>query len=549
LAGEKLENNFFEKSTRTWETTVSKELQVDFNIILDDFDFVDASKNIPLLLKIYKQLQNIENDYLRNEKLKQCQGLISNCLGLNIELLADDFCYPALSTLNLNLNIINRSNIAVQLEKVIINQKTFQPENRELTSNKIIENKFEVTASDNYYNPYWLTQPYENLFEVLNISEIGKPSSDASISGIITLKVNDHIFEYPVFAEYKRSDPSYGERRREVIFTPNYGITIDQHSVLAKTGTTKTIQIKAKGYADKFTDQIQIQAPKGWVVSPQEIDLELVNKHQEKVFDIKITAGKESENGPLTFVNKAQKPIQLIHEISYDHIPTQMFFSDAKINLVKINAEIVPGKIGYIKGVEEKVPQAIEQLGYDVTIMEIDNLASFELKQFATVVVGIRAYNVKPELINFKDEMMQYVAQGGNLIVQYNTATSSVKEMDLGPYPFKVSRDRVTEENAPATFIDSTHELLNRPNKITQKDFENWVQERGLYFASDWDKNYQTIISWGDTDQEQLEGGLIVAKHGEGHYIYTGISFFRELPNGVEGAYRLFANLLSYGRN
>lgn len=549
LSGEKLEKSFFEKSTRTWENIVSADLAKDFETVLVNFDFIDASKNIPILLKIYDQLKKIDNEFLRNEKLKQCQNLITNCLGLNIELLADDYSFSTGTDVALTLSIINRSTTEVKLLSATINSKSFTPTNQDLASNKIVDNEFSITAAEQYYNPYWLQQPYENLFEVLNVSEIGNPSSDASIGGKIQLKIGDQVFDYPIHAEYKWSDPSFGERRRDVVFTPSYAITLDQSSILAKTGTSKTIQVKAKSYTDKFSDQIILNAPKGWEISPKTIDLNFDKKHQEKVFDIKITASKDAESGPLKFVNKTEKAIQLVHEISYDHIPTQIYFSNATMNLVKINAEIVQGKIGYIKGVEEKVPQAIEQLGYDVTIMEIDNLSSYDLKQFETVVVGIRAYNVKPELLNFKDDMMSYVKQGGNLIVQYNTASRAVKEMDLGPFPFKISRDRVTEEDAAVTFVDPAHELLNQPNKITQKDFENWVQERGLYFASDWDENYKTIISWGDTGQEQVEGGLIVTNYGEGHYIYTGISFFRELPNGVEGAYRLFANLLSYGRN
>lgn len=227
-----------------------------------------------------------------------------------------------------------------------------------------------------------------------------------------------------------------------------------------------------------------------------------------------------------------------------------MFFSDAKLNLVKLNVKIEKGKIGYIKGVEEKVPQAIEQLGFDVTVMEVEDLATIDLSKFKTIVAGIRVYNVKPELINFKPQLMEFIEQGGTYIVQYNTASrSGDNTKEFGPYPFELSRGRVTEEDAVPTFINAEHELLNEPNKITEIDFENWVQERGLYFAGSWDENYETIISWHDKDEEPIEGGLIVAKYGKGNFIYTGISFFRELPAGVEGAYRLFANLLSYGRN
>ena len=549
LSGTKLKSNLFENSTRTWTQLVSEELDMEMKALIDNFNFKDASKNVPALLSIYKKLNKLENIVLRDEKRKQCQELITNCLGLNIELIAENYAVSISSEVDVILSIINRSKEQVKLESVIINNKSQSIVNAELSPNIVIENSFKIKASDQVSNPYWLQKPYENLFSVLDVSEIGKPNSLASISGKVKLKIGEETFEYDVTGEHKWSDPSYGERRREIVFTPMYAVSLDENSILAKSGVSKSVQLKVKSFESNIHEKMTIKSPAGWTITPNTIQLDFDNKFQEKSYDIKVTPSSAAKSESLVFLDKSLKPVQLIHEINYDHISSQMFFSDAKINLVKINAEIVAGKIGYIKGVEDKLPMAIEQLGFEVKVIEVEDISKTDLSQFKSIVIGIRAYNVKPELMNFKPSLMTYVENGGNLIVQYNTASKEVKEMDLGPYPFEISRDRVTEEDAPPTFLMQAHELLNKPNKITNKDFENWVQERGLYFAGNWDEKYQTIISWGDTGQDQVEGGLIVAKYGKGNYIYTGISFFRELPSGVEGAYRLFANLLSYGRN
>jgi hypothetical protein len=549
LAGEKLKDNLFEKSQRTWTNVVSEKLEKDFQNIVSNYDFVNPSNNVQALLTIYAQLANIKDNFLRQEKLELCQALIIESLGLNIELLAEDFSFAINEEIPFTLSIINRSKMDVSIEQVTVNDTKFSITNAQLTPNKVVDNELKIKASGKYYNPYWLQSPYENLFNVLNVEQVGNPSTTPSVSGVVKLKIGSQLIAYNLKGEHKWGDPSYGERRREVVFTPNFAVSIGENTFLAKSNTSKTLKVKVHNFSESINEKITINVPQGWTATPAELVLKSNTKHEEQFFEIILSPTSAAKSGNLTLKNSQGKAVQNFHEIKYDHIPSQVYFSDASVNVVNLNAEIVKGKIGYIKGVEEKVPQAIEQLGFDLTMIEVEELSTVDLAQFQTVLVGIRAYNVKPELINFKEKMMDYVAGGGNLIVQYNTSTSSIREMQIGPFPFDISRDRVTEEDAPPTFLLPDHELLNKPNKITEADFNNWVQERGLYFASNWDEKYQTIISWSDEGQEPLEGGLIVANHGKGHFIYTGISFFRELPQGVEGAYRLFANLLSYGRN
>jgi hypothetical protein len=233
-------------------------------------------------------------------------------------------------------------------------------------------------------------------------------------------------------------------------------------------------------------------------------------------------------------------------EIAYDHIPTQALFSAAAIDCVPLTAQIVGGKIAYIKGVEDGLPEAMRQLGFEVDEYEVKDLSTADLSNYRSVVLGIRIYNVHEELRNHDPKLFEYVQQGGNLVMQYITAPRASDGAKFGPYPFEISRDRVTEEDAAVKFLQPEHPILTTPNKITQADFDGWVQERGLYFAGNWDPAYTPLLSWADKGQKAAEGGLIVAKYGKGQFVYTGISFFRELPAGIEGAYRLLANILSY---
>ena len=243
-----------------------------------------------------------------------------------------------------------------------------------------------------------------------------------------------------------------------------------------------------------------------------------------------------------------------LHEIDYPHIMPQVYYTPAEVKLVPLDVKTTAKTVGCIKGAGDEVPQAIEQLGVKVEIVDPATASLESLRNYDAIVTGIRAYNTTKGMKVLHPLLLQYVEQGGTLVVQYNTtprfSVSGVEDFQidpatLGPHPFKITRDRVTVEEAPPTFLDPKHPLLTTPNTITAKDFEGWVQERGLYFASELGDKYTPLIAWNDPGEEALDGGLITCEHGQGRFIYTGISFFRQLPAGVPGAYRLFANLIS----
>ncbi len=238
-----------------------------------------------------------------------------------------------------------------------------------------------------------------------------------------------------------------------------------------------------------------------------------------------------------------------LKHIQYDHIP-DIYYFDKDTSAIRLsNVKIAGKKIGYIEGAGDKVPAALQLMGYDVTALKEKDMHLPYLKQFDAIITGVRAYNVHSYLSNYSQLLNDYVAAGGNLIVQYNTNNSiGPNKIAIGPYPFFISRDRITDENSPVKFLLPHHQILNYPNKITAADFEDWVQERAIYMATQLDPAFVAPIAMNDPGEEEHNGALVIADHGKGKFVYTGIVFFRELPAGIEGAYRLLANIIALNK-
>ena len=287
-----------------------------------------------------------------------------------------------------------------------------------------------------------------------------------------------------------------------------------------------------------------------WSVFPKEIPFNLGKKGEEQFFNFTVTPPKSQSEGviiPEATVNNKVYTDEII-TINYDHIPTQTVILPAEAKLVKLDIKKKGQSIGYIEGAGDVVPESLTQIGYNVTTLSPEKINQESIKSFDAIVIGIRAYNTV-ELLKFKQPiLLEYVKNGGTLVVQYNTNKRLKVTENLGPYSLELSRDRVTDEHAKVSVLAKEHPVMNTPNKITDKDFEGWVQERGLYFPNQWSKEYTPILSMHAKGETSKEGSLLVAEYGKGYYVYTGLSFFREFPAGVPGAYRLFANILSIGK-
>lgn len=546
LDGEKLKNSLFEENKRTWSDMSNLALDTMFNNLLENFDFIEAANNVPALLEIYKELETLPKSYFKTEKLNRCRQIISDCLGLRAELIGKDYYYIAGNSVEFELQLLNRSSIPVHVDQFTPHNFKGEVINLDLEQNQLTSHELKIPTSEAFGSPFWLDKPFSEVFDVAHVDGRLRAEGDASVHGVLRLVINETQVDLPIEAIYKWRDPSYGERARPVIGAPAFTASFEEKIVLLKSGETQEVRVKVRSFQENLNGKITWGDLTGWEIEEEDLMVKIDNKGGEAwlSFHLKATS-KESERSTLVLKDGKGNPLFQYLEIAYDHIPTQTIFTPAQLECIPITAKIRTGKVAYIKGVEDAVPAAIATLGFEVETFEVSDLAELDLSGYQSVVLGIRIYNVHPELRNFEEKLHSYVFNGGNLIMQYNTASRSGNN-EFGPEPFSLSRNRVTEEDADVTFLNPNHPILNSPNKITQEDFENWVQERGLYFAVAWDEAYTPLFSWADKEEEPVLGALIVMEHGKGQFVYTGISFFRELPKGVVGAYRLFANLLSY---
>ncbi|MGB0892741.1 MAG: LmbE family protein, partial [Flavobacteriaceae bacterium] len=312
--------------------------------------------------------------------------------------------------------------------------------------------------------------------------------------------------------------------------------------------TSQKVSVEVRAGVKNTSGTVSLDVPNNWNVSPKFIDFKITQKGDVQVVDFMVTPPKNQSEGKLKVVatSNGKKYTKELVEISYNHIPKQSVLLNSEAKVVRLNIQKAGSFIGYIQGSGDAVPESLRQIGYQVKEINPKDINEKNLQQFDAVVVGIRAYNTISELKFKQKYLLDYVKNGGNMIVQYNTS----RRVDVqAPFDLKLSRDRVTDENAKVTVLAKKHSILNFPNQISDNDFKGWVQERGLYFPNSWSKEYTPILSMHDEGESPKNGSLLIAKYGKGNYIYTGLSFFRELPAGVSGAYKLFANMLSVGKS
>jgi hypothetical protein len=320
--------------------------------------------------------------------------------------------------------------------------------------------------------------------------------------------------------------------------------------VIFNSENPKDVRVLVTSAVDKAVKgELKLSLPDGWRCEPVSIPFELGQRGVEQWKTFKVYPSKKDMTSSLKAIAQVDGKSydKAIQTIAYDHIPTQVLFPPAEAKVVRLDLKKEGNRIGYIRGAGDDVPSALRIMGYDVWEMKNEEVTPENLKRVDAIVLGVRAVNTNTRIGFMMDNLLDYVRNGGTLLVQYNT-NSDLETDKFSPYPLTISRERVTEEDAEVRMLLPDHPVLNTPNKITALDFNGWLQERGLYFPNKWDEHYEAVLSMNDKDEAPRNGSLLVTKYGEGYYIYTGLSFFRELPEGVAGAYKLFANLVSIGK-
>jgi len=547
-------SDLFSGINTTWSRLEGgKEIGSILNSLEKNFNFINPSENLPALLKVYPLVENLKDAHWKEIKMQQLKQLILDCGGIFLEAASEENAVNPQQNYSVNVEAINRGNSAVTFIFIENSEsKIIQNTNEILQPNEAKSFKINLGSgltNPRYTTPYWLNKEGTLGMYAAPESLIGLPETPASQKIIFNLKFGDLTIPFTKNIIYKFNDPVKGEVYRPLEVLPEVTSSITDKVLVFPEEASRQIPVIVTAGKDTISGFVTLQTPKGWKVSPAQQTFNLDRKGQTKTVIFTVSPPKEQSEGylkSLVTVGDSFYDSELA-KIDYEHIPYQSVLlpSQAKIAHIKIAKK--GQNIGYINGAGDAIPESLKQIGYKVTTIDPSTLTSENLKAFDAIVIGIRAYNTVPELTFKQTQLNKYVEDGGTLIVQYNTNRGLVTE-NLAPYSLSVSRDRVTDENAVVTLLAKDHPILNQPNKITEADFENWVQERGLYFPDSWAKEFTPILGIADKDEPQTKGSLLVAKFGKGYYVYTGLSFFRELPAGVAGAYRLFANILSLGK-
>jgi LmbE family N-acetylglucosaminyl deacetylase len=520
-------------------------------------------KTVPLLLKAEKLVATL-HDPLVAAKQHELSDAIALCSGLWLEAASDKFAVTPGGSLKFEATALDRSHLAVQVKSIDV-QGISPSATKDKFGGVLSFNQPQVYALTTTVGehqplsqPYWLVEPKQgDNYTIPNQLDVGLPENPPLYEAHFHLLIESQEVEVVRPVTYRYIERAQGELTRPVVVEPPVALQWSQSAILFPNGSGKTVDLQVRSNIAKAGGKVQIQTPPGWRVASQSGDFHLGNAGEQSQVTFEVTPPSNDAQGPLAASAKVgdQSVTTSMETINYPHIPTQVLFPPANAKLVRADVRLLAKSIGYIMGAGDEMPQALQQMGADVMLLSAADLASGNLSRFDAIVTGVRAYNERADLRANQGRLLEYVKNGGTLVVQYNVAEGGNPFggdtnllANIGPYPITTGRDRVTVEEAPVEFLHPESPLLHKPNEITAHDFDGWIQERGLYFASKWDDHYVPLFETHDPKENPLTGSTLYTPYGKGAYVFTAFSWFRELPAGVPGAFRIFANLLSAGK-
>jgi LmbE family N-acetylglucosaminyl deacetylase len=510
----------------------------------------NPAASVPKLFEIRKALSALKDDSWVATKQAEVDRLIAACLGLYIEASTEQSTVTPGAMLPIKFEAINRSKAPVRIVEV---RAPISGNSEQLgvalSPNELFTEDLwpTVPATVPYSQPYWLRKPPEiGTFVVDDQKLIGLPENPPAFPIEVALEVGDGNLRFTLDTKYRSVDPVAGELHDDLVVAPPVFANLPNPVFVFGDDKSKTIPVRVRAATGAVHGEVRLQAPSDWRIEPATVPVELKAAGAEAIATFTVTPPAKPNEGKLraiVFVGGHDYSFAR-EQIAYPHIGTHILMPPAEAKIVRADIRTSGHSIGYVPGAGDDIPQSLEQIGYAVKILEPPEVKAANLARYDAVVLGIRAYNTQDRIEDLQKELLEYVKAGGTVVVQYNT-TADLKTKNIGPYPLAFARDRVTDETAEVKILASDHPVMNTPNKISAADFNNWVQERGLYFPNKWEAAYTAILSCHDPGEPALDGGLLVAKSGKGYFIYTGYSWFRQLPAGVTGAYRIFANMVS----
>jgi hypothetical protein len=503
-------------------------------------------------LRIRKEIDALAPGVWKTRKQKEVEQLIQDCLGLYLEAKADHYWAAPDQNVTINFEMVNRSSSEVKIVSIQSSGLSLDTTVNQSLKNNIpilLKTKRKIPASAGFSDPYWLHDPHSiGKFSVTDAGLIGKAQNDPSVMIQFVVQVGAESISLSRPVRFKWTDPAKGELGRPFEIVPLVFVNLEKPVIVFSDDQPREVRVKIKTAArESLTGNLRLSMPAGWRTVPESIPVILSHFDEEQTKSFMVYPTSQELTGVLEanvtiegrgVFNKGYKTIE------YDHIPAQLLLPPAALKVVRINLKKEGNLIGYIKGAGDEIPASLRTMGFEVWEMKEDEITTENLKRVDALVIGVRAVNTNERIGFFMNTVLDYAKNGGTVVMQYNT-NFDLETDTYTPYPLTISRDRVTEEDAEVRILKPDHAVLNTPNKIVPADFSGWIQERGLYFPNKWDAAYEAPLSMNDKGEQPKEGSLLIAKYGEGYFVYTGLSFFRELPEGVAGAYKLFANLVS----
>lgn len=555
--GEQPVNDLMDGVDLTWKRLPGAE-QISFIIdsLLQRFDLFHPEKSVEGLVRLYKAMNSLPAGYWKEQKLNEVKELILQCSGLFADITTQERYAVQTDSLRFNFVFNNRLGTDAVLQQVVMDRFDSSFSRRlERNRNFSFAKTLFIPADKPITQPYWLDRKMEEgYFNVTDQSKIGQPDVDPAYTVLVHINVFGEPLIFKRTVKHKYTDPVKGELYQPlfvippVLLEPDAAVKISKDNnnfegVLTLTGKKKGFATSLHDIGKTNPDNVKVQ------YNPDKVVFDERNKNIPVQY--KVNAGRDNEYYFAVDAGTGRKDVYHagMKEVMYDHIPSIHYFTVASVTNKKLDLKTYGKKIGYITGAGDKVPESLEQMGYEVVLLGNKELAKNNLNQFDAIITGVRAYNTHDWMNKYYDKLMKYVHEGGNLVVQYNTSSNiGPVRAKIAPYNFNITRTRITDENSPVTLLKPEHPVFNFPNKITQDDFKGWVQERSIYHGADTTGKFEKLLSMNDPNEKPEDGALMIAKYGKGYFTYTGLVFFRQLPAGVPGAYRLLANIIALNR-
>jgi LmbE family N-acetylglucosaminyl deacetylase len=555
LDGAPMTNDVLDDVDTTWNrVSGGAKIEKLIDEIIAQFDAQNPAASVPGLLKLRGELAALpEDDSVVVEKRAQLDCILQACLGLEVQTTISQAEVVPGEMMNLHHSAVNHSTIPVRWVSVRypkikrqIDQEIELPPNQ----SRSLDSTPTLPVDTPLSQPYWLREEgTAGLVRVDDSSLIGRPENPPAFPIEQVFEICGQTLVIPDQAVQVTANSAHSEIRRRMEVIPPVALHFVSDIALLAPGTSRPVEVEIVASRADSTGLLRLEAPDGWNVSPASQSFHLATVGERAKFKFTITAPlrsatakivAEAELGGLLYRNQHV-------EINYPHIPPLLLQPLASLKAISLELVTRGHTVGYLPGAGDSVAENLKQMGYSVQMLDDTNLTAEQLRSLDAVVIGVRAFNVRNNVASQLPALFAYVEDGGTIIAQYNRP-DGLKTNELAPFRLHLSGGRVTDENAAVTFLAPDHPVLNTPNKITSADFDGWVQERGIYFPNEWDEHFTPILAFNDPGESPLKGGLLVAPYGKGYFVYTGLVFFRQLPAGVPGAFRLFANLISLGK-